>query len=77
MKTVYVFAVKTINSQRFADYFKAKTNPDSRYLQPDEVILYFNQRYMYLNGELGIMFEELNVQISMQYIEIAHKWQKK
>ena len=60
---------KTITSQNFADYFKAINNPDSRFFQPDEDILYFNQRY--LDGELGVMFEELNVQISMQEIRKA------
>ena len=57
-------SVKIFNAQGFADYFTAINNPDSRYFQPYEDILYFNQRY--LNGKLDVMFEELNVQISMQ-----------
>ena len=62
-------SVKTLSSQSFADFFKAINNPDSIYFQPDDDILYFNQHY--LNGELGVMFEELNVQISMQEIRKA------
>ena len=50
-------------------------NPDRRFFQPDDDILYFNQRY--LNGELGVMFEELNVQITMQEIRKAVKLLKK
>ena len=62
-------SVKTLSSQSFVDYFKAINNPDSIYFQPDDDILYFNQ--CYLNGELGVMFEELNVQISMQEILVT------
>ena len=71
-------STKNLSSQHFADYFKAINNPDSRFFQPDDDILYFNQRY--LNGELGVMFEELNVQITMQEIRKAVKllknWKK-
>lgn len=36
---------KNLNSQHFADYFKAINNPESRFFQVDEDILYYNDRY--------------------------------
>ena len=39
------------------------------FYQPDEDILYFNERYV--NGELQIMFDELNMPISSREIEVA------
>ena len=68
-QSCYTNSAKTLTYQNFAEYFKAVNNPDSRFFQPDEDILFFNQKY--LDGELGIMFDELNVAISMQEIRKA------
>ena len=57
-----------ISTQQFANYFKAINNPQSVFFQLDEAIRHFNERY--LNGELQVMFNELDNEIS--YIEI-HK----
>lgn len=48
----------SLASDDFVSYFKSVNDPDSVFFQPDEDILYFNERY--LGGELNIMFEELN-----------------
>ena len=59
-------APKNLTSQHFADYFKAINNPDSTFYQADEDILLFNERYV--KGELDVMFQELNVEISQNEI---------
>ena len=51
-----------LNSDIFAEYFKAVNNPMSQFYQPDEDVVYFNDKYV--NGELQEMFEELNLKIS-------------
>jgi len=38
----------------FQTYFKAANDPESIFYQPDDDVLYFNDRY--LNGELDVMF---------------------
>ncbi|MCG8033540.1 MAG: reverse transcriptase family protein, partial [Candidatus Thiodiazotropha taylori] len=52
----------TIDARRFSEYFHAISDPNDRFYQPDEDILYFNERY--IQGELQVMFEELNIPIS-------------
>ena len=59
-------APKTLTSQHFADYFKAINNPDSTFFQADDDVLFYNERYV--KGELGVMFQELNVKISLNEI---------
>ena len=59
---------KSLNATHFAKYFKSINNPESVFFQADEDVLNFNDRY--LNGELQVMFEELNVNIT--YMEIKH-----
>lgn len=54
---------KKLSSQHFASYFKAINNPEGRFFQADDDILFFNERY--LNGELDVMFHELDVEISL------------
>ena len=46
----------SISAKQFADYFKAINDPDGRFFQVDEDILYFNERYF--RGEFQIMFDE-------------------
>ncbi|XP_052772033.1 uncharacterized protein LOC128211362 isoform X1 [Mya arenaria] len=55
-----------LSNADFLQYFKAINDPDSTFYQPDEDILYFHDRYM--NEELNIMFEELNVPFSHEDI---------
>ena len=55
---------KTASADAFAKYFKAINNPDSSFYQPDDDIVDFNNKY--LNGELDIMFDELDVEITNQ-----------
>ncbi|MCG8076814.1 MAG: hypothetical protein JAY75_11300 [Candidatus Thiodiazotropha taylori] len=40
----------TIDAKRFSEYFHAISDPNDRFYQPDEDILYFNERY--IQGEL-------------------------
>ena len=40
----------SVSTKRFSEYFQAINNPNDRFYQPDEDILYFNERYV--NGEL-------------------------
>ena len=62
---------KSLNASIFARYFKSINSPESDFFQPDEDILFFNERY--LNGEIQIMFEELNVTITDMEIKKACK----
>ena len=57
----------SINAKKFSEYFQAVSDPNDRFYQPDEDILYFNERY--LQGELQVMFEDLNLQISLEEIK--------
>ncbi|MCG8044774.1 MAG: reverse transcriptase domain-containing protein, partial [Candidatus Thiodiazotropha endolucinida] len=57
---------KKLTSQHFAEYFKAINNPDSRFFQADDDILFYNERYV--KGELQIMFQELDTEISVSEI---------
>lgn len=45
-----------ISAKQFAEYFKAINDPDGRFFQVDEDILFFNERYV--KGEFQIMFDE-------------------
>jgi len=47
-----------LSSADFLDYFKSINDPDSISLQPDEDVLHSNERYV--QGELDVMFSELN-----------------
>ena len=53
----------------FGDYFKAINNPEGPCFQPDEDILYFNERF--LNSEIQTMVDELNCTISAEEISQA------
>ena len=57
----------SINAKRFSEYFEAISDPNDRFYQPDEDILYFTERYV--QGELRVMFEELNLSISLEEIK--------
>ena len=55
---------KSINdAKKFSEYFQAIDDPNDRFYQADEDVLYFNERYM--QGELQIMFDELNLPITI------------
>ena len=63
LKTKYFSqSSNVLDADTFAEYFKAINNPASQFYQPDVDVLFFNERY--LNGELQVMFEELNIEIS-------------
>ena len=57
----------SIDAKRFSEYFKAISDPNDRFYQPDEDILYFNDRYA--QGEFQVMFEELDLPISIGEIK--------
>ena len=57
---------KSVTAQQFADYFKAINDPEDRFFQADDDIIYYNERYV--RGELDIMFQELDVEISLSEI---------
>ena len=57
----------SIDAKKFSKYFQSISDPNDRFYQPDEDILYFNERYM--QGELQVMFEELNLLISLEEIK--------
>ena len=52
----------SISSKHFAEYFKAINDPEDRFFQTDDDVLFYNERYV--RGELQIMFDELNRDIS-------------
>ena len=56
----------SVTAQQFADYFKAINDPEDRFFQADDDIIYYNERYV--RGELDIMFQELDVKISLSEI---------
>ena len=62
LKGIGVKKTSNLNVSHFEEYYKAINNPDSVFFQPDEDAIDFNERY--LNGELQIMFDELNEEIS-------------
>ena len=55
----------------FETYFKAVNNPDDHFFNPDEDVLYFNERFV--NNEFHVMFGELDVPISNIEITTAIK----
>lgn len=61
--------VSTLSADLFAEYFKAINNPNDPFFQPDEDAILFNERYV--NGELQVMFDELNVPLSEKEIRKA------
>ena len=58
-----------LNSQQFVSYFKAINDQDSRFFQADDDVLYYNEKYV--KGELDILFQELNIVISLSEIHKA------
>ena len=50
----------------FEQYFRAVNNPEDRFYNPDEDVIYFNERYE--RNEFSVMFEELNISFSHQEI---------
>ena len=57
----------SVDAKRFAEYFQAVNDPNDIFYQPDEDVLYFNERYA--QGEIQVMFEELNLPISFEEIK--------
>ena len=55
-------STNSVSANQFARYFKSINDPDSVFYQADEDILFFNERYV--NGEIHVMFGELDVEIS-------------
>lgn len=60
-----------ISLDTFTAYFKAINNPEGDFYQPDEDVIFFNERYV--QGELQIMFQELNSCITNDEIAKACK----
>jgi len=60
-----------LKTDDFFRYFKSINDPDTHFYQPDEDILYFNERY--LNEEFQVMFDDLNIEISQDEIKKACK----
>ena len=50
----------------FEQYFRAVNNPADRFYNPDEDVIYFNERYE--NNEFSIMCAELNLPLALQEI---------
>lgn len=61
----------SISAEKFSKYFEAINDPNDRFYQADDDILFFNERYV--KGELQIMFNELNVTISIDEMKLAIK----
>ena len=57
----------SVDSKRISEYYQAVSDPKDRFYQPDEDILYFNERYA--QGDSQIMFEELSVPILLEEIK--------
>ena len=57
---------KSLSANDFDNYFKSINNPEDPFFQPDDDILYFNERF--LNSEIQLMFDELNDTITMEEI---------
>ena len=60
-----------IKSDTFSEYFQSINNPNDRFYQADEDVLFFNERYV--NDEFQIMFEELNIPLSYSEVLLAVK----
>ena len=60
-----------ISANRFAGYFKAINNPEDAFFQLDEDGIYFQERF--LDGEVQVMFSELDVEITREEILKAIK----
>ena len=60
-----------VTANNFYDYFKVINNPDDRFFQPDDDIIFFNERNV--KDEFQVMFQELDVEISMGEINKAVK----
>ena len=58
-----------IDTGTCVQYFKAVNNPEDQFYQADVDVLEFNERY--LDGELQIMFEELDTEITYDEISKA------
>ena len=52
-----------VSANNFYDYFTAINNPDDRFFQPDDDIIYLNERIV--KDEFQVMFQELDVDISI------------
>ena len=57
---------RNISSNQFAEYFKAINNPDDIFFQPDEEVIFFQERF--LDSEIQVMFSELDAEISKEEI---------
>ena len=60
-----------ISLDKLEAYFKAVNSPESRFFTPDEDVLYFFKTY--INNEFSIMFEELNVPLTLDELLKAIK----
>ena len=66
-QAAYITNKCSIDAKRFAEYFQSVSASDDRFYQPDEDIIYFNERYV--QGEFQVMFEQLNLPISYEEIK--------
>ena len=66
-----IHSKSTISSETCSKYFQCINNPNNRFYQADEDILFFNERYV--NSVFQVMFDEINIPISYSEILIAVK----
>lgn len=69
LKSTSGIKTSTVSLSTFEDYFKSINNPEDQFFNPDEDIIYFNERYV--NSEFQTMFHELDVQINEAEIYTA------
>ena len=69
LKGSVVKNTSSLSSNDFVQYFKSINDPESVFFQADEDIIYFNERY--LDGELSVMFDELNVPFTINDVKKA------
>ena len=70
-RTTSIDTKSNIKSDTFSEYFQNINNPNDRFYQADEDVLFFNERYV--NDEFQIMFEELNIPLSYSEVLLAVK----
>ena len=66
LKESAVIKSTSVPLSSFEQYFRAVNNPEDRFYNPDEDVIYFNERYE--RNEFSVMYEELNLSFSHQEI---------
>ena len=66
LKQVCGVKTNTINLSTFEHYFESINSPSDPFFNPDEDILYFNERFV--RNEFQVMLSELDSEISKEDI---------